>query len=268
MKVSISAWSYRWFFEQKKMDYASFVDEVKRLGADGLEVFPNYVRADDPGGHIQEIARKARKLGLDISAVIAGNDFARPAASQRAEQVERMKQWIGCTADAGVPRMNVFTGYHVSGQDPFMEAFRVIDAYREVAPVAEARQVLLCIENHSSVNPDADGILRIIQAVGSPNLRTNPDPTNFVPDYPRRPERALDAIYTETEKFSTLMANAHLKVHEFKADGEHAYVSVKRILDIWKKAGYDGHIVLEVAGEPERAPEICAKGIALVRKYI
>ena len=268
MKASISAWSYRWFFEQQKtMDYMSFMDEVKRLGADGFEIFPFYVDASDPGGHIQKIAQRAKKLNLEVSSVIAANDFALPTATQRAEQVERMKKWIGYTADAGIPRMNVFTGYHVAGQDPFMEAFRVIDAYREVMPVAEARNITLCIENHSSVNPDADGILYIIRAVGSPNLRTNPDPTNFVPEFPLRSPQALEAVYTETEKYAPLAANSHLKIREFKPDGEHAQVSVKRILDILRKAGFNGHMVLEVDGTPEKAPEICASGLALLRKY-
>ena len=267
MKASISAWSYRHFFEQKDMDYMAFIDEVKRLGADGFEVFPNYVDAADPGGHLQKIARKAAKLGLEISSVIAANDFARPAAQERAEQVERFKQWIAYTAEAGLGRMNSFTGYHVPGQDPMLEVWRVIDSYREVVPVAARHGMLLCIENHSSVYPDADGLLRIIQAVGSKCLRTNPDPTNFLPDYAARSETVREMIYTETEKVAPLMANGHLKVFEYTSDGEHAYVSAKRLLDTFRKAGFDGHVVLEVDRNPEQAPEICAKGLALLRKY-
>ncbi|MCX5683561.1 MAG: sugar phosphate isomerase/epimerase [Planctomycetota bacterium] len=268
MKASISAWSYRYFFEQKKMDYLAFVDEVKRLGADGLEIFPNYVDASDPGGHLKKIARKAARLGLEISSVIAANDFARPTAQERAEQVERFKQWISYTAEAGVERINCFTGCHTSGQDPMTEAFRVIDSYREVVPQAERHEIILCIENHSSVCPDADGILGIIRAVGSTCLRTNPDPTNFLPDYADRGEEARERIYGETEKFAALMANAHLKVSRFARNGEHAYVSAKRLLDIFRKSGFDGHVVLEADRDPEKAPEICAKGLALLRKHM
>jgi sugar phosphate isomerase/epimerase len=134
--------------------------------------------------------------------------------------------------------------------------------------VAEKRGVLLCIENHSSVNPDADGILAIIRAVGSPNLRTNPDPTNFIADYPERPQGSIDALYAMTERFSALMSNAHLKVFNFKPSGEHAYVDVKRILGIFRKARFKGHVVLEVERQAEQAPEICAKGLALLRKYM
>jgi sugar phosphate isomerase/epimerase len=268
MKASISAWSYRAFLEKNKMDLFQFIDEVKRLKADGFEIFPFYIDKKGPGGHLKEIARKAKKLRLSISAVIACNDFACPTAAARAEQIERVKQWIAWTAEAGIGCMNTFTGWHTPGADPFMEAGRVIDAYREVCPVAEMHKVLLCIENHSSVNPDADGILAMIRAVGSPALRTNPDPTNFIPDYATRPQESIDALYGMTERFSALMANAHLKIGEFKPDGEHQFVSVRQIVEIFRRVGYDGHIVLEVERNPEQAPEICAQGLALLRKYL
>lgn len=267
MKASVSSWSYRALFDQGKMDLLRFVGEVKRLGGDGLEIFPHHLRRDDPGWHLKQIAVKARRLGLEVSSLIAGNNFALPQASERADQVERMKQWIVQAAKAGITRLNTFTGYHVSGQDPFLEVARVIDGYREVSPEAERHGVLLCIENHSSVCADADGILSIIRAVGSPNLRTNPDPTNFVADFTVRSERAREAIYAEAAKLAPLAANAHLKIGDFSDDGEHAFVDVRRLLDILRQGGYDGHVVLEVYRDAEKAADLCAKGLALLRRH-
>ncbi|MGD2174912.1 MAG: sugar phosphate isomerase/epimerase family protein [Candidatus Brocadiaceae bacterium] len=267
MLASISSWSYRSLFEEGATDLLSFVDEVHRQGADGLEIFPRHVNPDDPAGHLSEVARKAGSLGLEVSAVIAANDFARPLATERAEQVERMEEWIRHTASAGIERMNTFTGYHTSGDDPLMEVHRVIDAYREVMPLAEQRDVVLCIENHSSVCRDADGVLAVIRAVGSPNLRTNPDFTNFVQDFRNRSERSLEAVYTETEKVAPLAANAHLKVGDFTDEGEHAYVDVGRLIGILRETGYDGHVALEYYGRDDPV-EACAKGIALLRRYI
>ncbi|MHC4248001.1 MAG: sugar phosphate isomerase/epimerase family protein, partial [Planctomycetota bacterium] len=173
MKASISAWSYRSLMqgEGAEMDLLSFLDEVKRQGADGFEIFPAYVDAARPAEHLKEVMAKAKTLGLDVSTLIAGNDFARAKAAERAEQVDEMKAWIEAAAAAGIPRMNVFTGYHQPGQDPTMETMRVIDSYREVMPLAEEKGITLCIENHSSVHPDADGLLAIIRAVGSDRLR-------------------------------------------------------------------------------------------------
>ena len=232
-----------------------------------MEIFPRHVNQEDPGGHIKEVAAKATSLGLKVTSVIAGNDFARPLATERGEQVERMKQWIGHTAGAGVKLMNTFTGYHTSGDDPQMEVHRVIDSYREVMPVAEEHGVLLCIENHSSVARDADTILHIIRAVASPALRTNPDPTNFVPEFQVRSERSREQIYSETEKYAPLASNAHLKIGDFTEDGEHAFVDTARLMEILRQAGYDGPMVLELYGRGDPA-EPCAKGVALLRRHI
>ena len=186
MKASVSSWSYRALFDKGEIDLLGFVDEVKRLGADGFEIFPGYVRDDDRAGHLRLVADKAKTLGLEISSAIAGNDFARSTAAERAEQVENMKGWIVAAAGAGIRRLNTFTGYHADGADPMMDVYRVIDAYREVCPLAEAHGVLLCIENHSSVCRDADGLVGILRAVGSEALRTNPDPSNFVANFTAR----------------------------------------------------------------------------------
>ena len=224
MKASVSSWSYRVLFDNGRIDLLGFVEEVHRLGADGFEIFGRHYNAEDPVGHLKEAVAKAKELGLEVSSLIAGNDFAAPAAAARGEQVERFKKGIENAAAAGIERINCFTGNHTDGQDPFVEAWRVIDAYREVCPLAERRGVLLCVENHSSVCRDADGILSILRAVGSDALRTNPDPSNFVADFAVRGERAREAIYTETARIAPLAANAHLKVGDYTDDGEHAFL--------------------------------------------
>ena len=267
MKVSISSWGYRMWFTEARCDMMGFIDEVKRQGADGFEIFPAHIDQEDPASDLRRIARRAADEGLEISSLIAGNDFALPVTAQRAEHVERMKRWILYAADAGICRMNVFTGYHQPGQDPIMEACRVIDAFREVTPSAEERQVTLCVENHSSVCRDADGLLAIVRAVGSPMLRTNPDPSNFCGNFTGRTEKEREIIYSETEKIAPLMANAHLKIADFTPDGDHKHVDVGRILDIFRGAGYEGHVVLEYYGTDDPVGAN-ARGVALLRKLL
>jgi len=265
MKAGISSWSYRFYFDPGKTDLLSFLDDIKKQGAEAFEIFPSYVDKADPAGHLKKIAEKAKKLGLEISSLIAANDFARPTAAERAEQVARFKAWIEGAAGAGIGRMNVFTGYHVNGQDPEMEAARVIDAYREVAPLAEKHKILLCIENHSSVRSDGDGLMWLIQAIGSPCMRTNPDPTNFLPNFKLVDEKGREKIYQETEKIAPLMGNAHLKVSTFDASGNAEFVDVKRALKIFKTAGYDGPVVLEYNGVGDPVDSM-AKGVAQLKK--
>jgi len=267
MKVGISAWSYRWLFGHGTMTYAKFLDEVKRRKADSFEIFPGFLDEERVESQVKQIAKKAKRLRLGISSLIVCNDFARPAATERAEQVERMKRFIDAAADAGVRRLNTFTGYHIDGQDPTMEYMRVIDAYREVMPLAEKRKVPLCIENHSSVCRDADSLLAIIRAVGSPALRTNPDPTNFCRGYQTGDDRMREIIYTETEKFAPLMANAHLKMGTFDAKGNAEFVDIARLIRIFRKAKYTGDLVIEYNGQGDPRESV-AKGIAQLRRLL
>ncbi len=266
MKASVSIWNYSSYIDDGEIDVLGAVDEIKALGADGVEVFGPHLDADNLAAEVKAVAEKARGLGLDISSLIAANHFARPAAAERAEQVDGMKRMIEAAAGAGIDRLNTFTGYHIDGADPVLEAYRVVDSYREVMPAAEAAGVLLCIENHSSVCRDADGLMWIIRQVGSPNLKTNPDFTNFVRDFRVRGDRAKEAIYTETARVMPLAASTHLKIGDFTPDGDHAHVDMPRLMGLLTDAGFDGHVVLEVYDGDRR--EACAKGVALLRKYM
>ncbi|HUT00988.1 MAG TPA: sugar phosphate isomerase/epimerase family protein [Phycisphaerae bacterium] len=267
MKPSISSWSYRVPFDRGEMDLLGFLDEVHRLGAEGFEIFCRHYRADDAVAHLSEAVAKGEELGLEVSSLIAGNNFAAPTAAARAEQVEGFKRVIENAAAAGIGRINCFTGYHADGGDPILEFHRVVDCYREVCPLAEQAGVLLCVENHSTVASDADGLLAVLRAIGSDAMRTNPDPSNFVRAFQARDEKECEAIYTETAKVAPFAANSHLKVADFTDDGEHAFLDVGRLLEIYRQAGYDGHVVLEVYGPASDPADTCAKGIALLRKH-
>ncbi|MBN1347326.1 MAG: sugar phosphate isomerase/epimerase [Phycisphaerae bacterium] len=273
MKIGISSWGYRKTLESGRMDFLGFVDETARLGAQGVEV-ANWHLAGGPGGPnaekasaLKRIVEHVAKSGLEVSALIAGNDFAVPSIADRAEQVAATMGWIRMAADVGIDHVNVFTGYHVDGQDPELERARVVDCYLQVIPEAEKGGVTLCLENHSTVHPDADGLLAIIRQVGSEHLKTNPDPTNFVAGFDRLDDGARERIYVDTAKIAPMAANSHLKINTFTPDGQVEFVDVARIIDIYRQVGYDGFIVLEYwgDGEPE-GPN--AQGVELLKRLL
>lgn len=267
MNVSISSWSYRSLFDAGRIDLLAFVDEVKRLGADGLELFPGHLDAADPGGSAQRAADKAERLGLRISSIIARNDFARPTARERAEQVEAVKEWIRRAASAGIRRLNTFTGYHTDGDDPAIEYYRVLDSYREVLPLAEENNVLLCVENLAPVCHGAAALMALIDAAGSDYLRTNPDLLNFAWEYARRGEQAPEHVYAEIATVLPRASNLHLNTGVFTDDDATAYLDMRRIARMLHDTCFDEHIVLETPGGVDPA-EACGKAMRLIRKYL
>jgi sugar phosphate isomerase/epimerase len=267
VKLCISSWGYRKWFDEKKCDFMGFIDEVIRLKADGFEIFSWHLdQGDKYAEQVRQIARRAKAEKLEISALIVGNDFALPDIADRAKQVAMMVRAIETAASCGIKRLNVFTGYHKDGQDPEMETARVVDCFRQVCPLAEKKRVLLCMENHSSVHPDVDGLLWLMRNVGSKALRPNPDPSNVCPNYTERTVGDREIIYKSLEKFAPGAANAHLKVRDFTPAGEHAHLDIPRIAAIYKAAKYTGHMVLEYHGTGDPVEPI-AKGLKIVRKY-
>lgn len=273
MKIGISSWSYRRAIESGRMDFIGFVDETAGLGAHGVEI-ANWHLAGGPGdpnderaAALTKIVDHVSKTGLEVSALIAGNDFALPHIADRAAHVAATIGWIRMAADVGIERVNVFTGYHTEGQDPEIERTRVVDCYLEVVPEAEKRGITLCLENHSSVHPDADGLLAIIRQIGSDCLKTNPDPTNFVAGFDQLDDVARERIYTEAAKIAPMAANAHLKINTFTPDGQAEFVDVARMIEIYRQSGYDGFIVLEYWGDDE-PEDPNGKGVVLLRKLL
>jgi sugar phosphate isomerase/epimerase len=267
MKIAIGSWGYRKWFDEGRCDFASFLKEVKKIGAEGVEIFPWHIVRADTKKALKRIKSQCDRLGLGISTLICGNDFALPKIADRAAHVANMVRDIHDAVAVGIPHLNVFTGYHRDGADPEREVARVVDCFREVMPVAEAEGITLCIENHSSVHPDADGLLALLRAVGSPNLRPNPDPSNFLPNFTELPPALREPIYKDTAKIAPLAANAHLKIRDFTPDGDHAHLDVPRILSILKQAGYNGWIVLEYFGDDD-PHEPNALGVALLRRLL
>jgi sugar phosphate isomerase/epimerase len=269
MEVYVSSWSYRTKFDDEGYDLVNFVDEVHDLGADGVEIYPKHIKGDDTLAALRAMKKKADSYGMGIASLIVANDFAKDTAAERAAEVAKMKEFIGYAKEIGVKNLNVFTGYHTKGADPWIEVWRVVDGFREVAPLAEEQGINLCLENHSTVVNDADGMMKLISEIGSPAMKTNPDVSNFVPEAMVRGEKSLEEIYRGTEVIAPLMANAHVKIGAFTDEGEHAFIDIPRMLEIYRKVGYHGPIVLEIYGKPGTFPveETCRKGIDLLRKY-
>jgi sugar phosphate isomerase/epimerase len=267
MKVSVSSWAYRHPIDRGEMDLLSFLDEVKRVGADGFEIFPQHLDQSDLGGSLQRIVDRSEQLGLCVATVITSNDFALPTAALRAAEVDMVRAWIRRAASAGVRRLNVFTGTHNDGELPEVEYYRIVDSYREVCRDAAENNVLLCLENMRDICRDADGVLRIIDDVGSDYLRTNPDLINFGWGAIRAGGSLEEQAYEQLARVMPLASNVHMHVGEFTDSGDMAHLDLARVLRIMADSAYDDHIVLETGHDIEPSAA-CEKGVALLRKQI
>jgi len=264
MRIGVSSWGYRKAFADG-MDWPAFARETKAVGADGYEVHFGYLDRQRLGQQYIWVTELAQEQGLGVSTLIAGNDFAKADVGERAHEIARFLDCIAAARLSGVQRLNVFTGYHQEGQDPAVERARVVEAYRRVMPVAEELGVVCCLENHSSVVADIDGLLELLYDVASPNLVPNPDPTNVVRGYFQREPSQADVrdVLDAAARFMPGAGNLHIKIDTL-TDGVPDKVPMAEIVELAKDSHYDGWIVLEYCGQGDPRP-IHAEAVPYLR---
>ena len=118
------------------------------------------------------------KEGIQICAIGGYNDFALPekkldAEKQRIIKSCQMAQFLGTDV------IRVFGGDLKEGMDRKAEIKKIISCFKDVIREAEKSDVYLAIENHLNLVNDAETLLKIIESVGSPNLKVTLDYANF-----------------------------------------------------------------------------------------
>ena len=122
-------------------------------------------------------------------------------------------------------------------KDVTMEQSRdlFIKHIRQVLDATKDTGIDLGIENHGGIVAESDALLDIIQTVNSPWLGINLDTANFHTSDP----------YKDMERCAPYAVNVQLKT-EIRAKGrEKEPADLKRIVEILRRAKYQGCLVLE-----------------------
>ena len=265
MKLGSSSWSLRKLFDDRSLDLLGFVDLAADLGLDGIEpltaVFPSVTKRFQ-----RELRERLAARNIELSAISISNDFATADDCERARQCDDLIGWIAVARELGVPCIRTFTGYNPQGVSLEVSRARVAECYAKALPAAERANVVLAVENHSTVIGEADELLAFVMRFGSACLQLNPDPTNFL----RRdvvPEDQREIVYTSLAKVARHAVHSHLKIRDFDASGRPTNVDVPRLLAIYRKACYDGYLSFEYFGDGDGI-EAVRKGIAYLRPLI
>jgi len=121
---------------------------------------------------------------------------------------------------------------------------------------AEELGVLLALENHWGLGSTPEGMLRIFNAVNSPWLQLLMDTGNF-----------LENPYDKLEKIVPYTCFVQAKTYYGGGEWYTLDLDYKRIIDILKKANYQGYISIEFEGK-EPGDAGVRKSVDLLRKYI
>jgi L-ribulose-5-phosphate 3-epimerase len=134
------------------------------------------------------------------------------------------------------------------------EAFGwVTQAIERCLPRAEECGVLLGLENHWGLGRTAKGVLRIVEAIGSPWLQVTLDTGNFLGD-----------MYEQMEALAPRAVLVQAKTYYGGGEWYTLDIDYDRVARILRAANYRGYISLEMEGKEDAATAV-PKSLELLR---
>jgi sugar phosphate isomerase/epimerase len=274
MRFGASIWPWKWD--------APYDAPIRRLGAAGFrateliawtpETITNYYTPET----IDYLRKVLEDQDMVLSQfVISNSGITSEDPALRREKIDLFKRGVDTGVSLGAPIINTVTHFpfnlsfpHLASY-PLMQMVQVdipdgldwdknwneyIEALRECADYAEQAGVRYSIEPHPfRYGSNADGLIRILDAVDSPAMGVNLDPSHLFPvgEIPhmvvrRLGSRVIHCHFSDNDSYT----NAHWRPGMGKID----WVALMQAL---KDTGYDGTISLEFEDVPgvSRSPQ-------------
>lgn len=272
MRLGCSTYSF-WHFKGETKPLKEYLDKVFSHGFSGIEILMNHFETLEPL-YLAEIKRYAFQLGLDIYAISIHNNFVKPQESEREKEIENVKQWIEVAYRLGAKAIRINSGRWGTiesfdelmanrGLEPplpgynYDEAFEwVIDSLKKLIPFAADRGVVLALENHWGLTRDAEGVVKIIEGVGSEWVRALMDTGNFIED-----------TYEQLQKILPYTIMVHAKTYFGGGEWYTLNLDYNKIFTMLREAGFQGWISLEYEGKEDYDSGV-KKSFELLSKYI
>ncbi len=212
-----------------------------KFGLHNVELLARHFPSTD-GAYLRKLRAAVRKAGSQIIDIPVSGDasFYDPFEVKRQEAVDYGKKWIDVAVAVGSPSVRL----HIEGvQGIAPDADRTAESLKRVAAYGAQRNTMVTLENDSLVTEDAFFIVRVIDKVQNPYLRTLPDFANSM--LSGNAAFNYDALAL---MFRHAYNIAHMKDSEVGGHGKLYTVNVASIFKIAEAANYRGYYSLEWEG--------------------
>jgi sugar phosphate isomerase/epimerase len=255
-KTSVCHFSFHRLWKDESWDCDRLCREVAAAGSEGIDFHQRLT--GDPATARERITKALETSGLALSGISLSNNYNTSDAGQLAEQLAASKEWIDIAADLRAPVCRVFGGGRKKDEEVAVQLSRTCDALKEVAAHAEAKGVVMALENHGGFPSSGEEQAEMIETVGSKALGATIDVGNYLSGG----QEGIDG---------TKAAARHSRYVHFKdcmklPTGETPWgwkpksctvgvgaVDHEACLRVLKEAGYSGWVALEYEGpSPER----------------
>jgi sugar phosphate isomerase/epimerase len=242
------------------MDMPSFIRTAKDIGADGVELLDYFWK--DRDAETPAVEQALADTGLPVAVYSVGNDFVKPDAGERADQVQVIRNGVDGAVQFGAGVVRVFAGNMKEGIS-FDDAFDwIVGGLSQAAEYAESKGVVLALENHGKLAGKSDQVLRILDAVNNPFMKANPDTGNFLLVH-QAPHEAVEQVAARAgmvhfKDFVEVPADyngfAYTSLDGLKYRGTaigEGEVALAACVDALRRAGFNGWLNIEYEGEED-----------------
>ena len=269
--IGVSTYSFWRFGEAEKLPIETCIDHAAKWGFDAVEVLEVQMdRKDKP--YLRSLKRRAFVNGLCLCGMSTHQGFVSPDKERRKRNVEKTIASLELACELGIPTIRVNTGRWGTtasfdklmadrGVEPPLEGYTdedaypwVIESFERCLPTAERCGVVMGLENHWGLGLTPQGVLRIVDAIGSPWLAVTMDTGNFLED----PYARLEMLAPKTVFVQAKTYYGGGKWYTLELDYD-------RIAAMLKRHDYRGFISLEFEGLEDYRTGI-PKSLALLRK--
>jgi sugar phosphate isomerase/epimerase len=270
IRLAVSTYSY-WHFRTEKYPVEKVIEDAARLGFDGVEILHRQMR-DETAAYVNELKQLAFRHSMALPMLSIHQDFVSPSAEERDKHIDHTKRCIALAARLGIPAIRLNSGrwktiksfddlMKVKGNEPPLEGYGpadalgwCVDSIKKCLPAAEEAGVMLALENHWGLTTQPEVLRQIHKAVNSPWLGINLDTGNFPGD-----------PYAGIEMLAPHASIVQAKTYYGGGEWYTLDLDYKRIAGIWRKAGFQGWVSLEMEGRESPASAV-PKSLAVLRE--
>ncbi|NQT83262.1 sugar phosphate isomerase/epimerase [bacterium] len=246
------------FSDEVSQDLDRAIALAKEFNLSGLEIRSVWNKPPEKlGDDAAKIRSALDEAGLECYS-IASPFFKCNLASEDdyREHLDILRRCIRLAKALGTNNVRGFTFWRKAS--PTFEEARdtIIEKFREPVSMIEGEGIYLCIENESSTYI-ASGVKlrRLIEDIGSPNVRVTWDPCNCLfdpscePPYPEGYEAVRDVLRLVHVKDAVKVPDERLAEHVPIGEGDNP---LRELFSRLKGDGYDGYLSLETHWRPTK----------------
>jgi sugar phosphate isomerase/epimerase len=232
VKLSCAGYTFNTYFREKGLTLEQYMEACADMGLEGVEL-TQYYFPETGQAYLNGLKRQLLRRGLSLAGTAIGGSFCLADADGRKKHVEVTKEWLDISMRLGAPCLRVFAGPAPEGHSEEEARGWAVAGIKECAVKAEQVGVMIGVENHGGLTGTAEGLIKILKAVGSDWVGALLDFGNYSKD-----------PYREFEQTAPHTIMTHAKpTAEFA--GKRGYVDYRRVSEIMAKAGYRGFLSME-----------------------